>query len=138
MHCSDVAWLLWNLGALLHRIQGAPRLAADVRLSCRSKVLSTLLLHRTLGASLQQKRDYLTRELSALGFRVVPNHGTYFLLTDIRPLLPPGSTESDVDFAKRLTIEGGVTTIPVSLLHGVCCDACPLLRPVIVTICKLH
>ena len=85
------------------------------------------VLLRNLGASLQQKRDYLTRELSSLGFKVVPNHGTYFLLTDIRPLLPPGSTESDVDFAKRLTVEGGVTTIPVSLLPVVCWNACPLL-----------
>ena len=71
---------------------------------------------RNLGSALQQKRDFLIRELTALGFKVLPNHGTYFLMTDFRPLLPPGSTETDVDFATRLTKEGGVTTIPVSLV----------------------
>ena len=35
-------------------------------------------------------------------------------MADFRPLLPPGSSETDVDFAMRLTTEAGVTAIPVS------------------------
>lgn len=33
-----------------------------------------------------------------------------------RPLLEPGSTETDVAFCERLTVEAGVTVIPVKLL----------------------
>ncbi|PNH10775.1 Kynurenine--oxoglutarate transaminase 3 [Tetrabaena socialis] len=69
-------------------------------------------LPSTLGPSLEVKRRYLEGELTALGFGVLPAHGAYFLITDISKFLLPG--EDDVGFAKRLTVEGGVTTIPVS------------------------
>lgn len=97
---------------------------------------------RGLGKSLQQKRSILEKQLVDIGFRVLPAQGTYFLVADFRwgvraavhlgtisqctsgwhgltsgcgcsPLLPPGSTEDDVAFCKRLTIEAGVTPIPV-------------------------
>ena len=113
----QAALQLRHLVARLHQSAAAAQCIASQHHAASPTCWSPTapLLHRNLGASLQQKRDYLTRELSALGFKVVPNHGTYFLLADIRPLLPPGSAESDVDFAKRLTVEGGVTTIPVRM-----------------------
>ena len=53
------------------------------------------------------------RELNALGFKVQPNHGTYFLMADFRALSSPDKPESDTEFAMRLTKEAGVTVIPV-------------------------
>ena len=53
------------------------------------------------------------RELNALGFKVQPNHGTYFLMADFRALSSPDKPESDTGFAMRLTKEAGVTVIPV-------------------------
>lgn len=68
---------------------------------------------RGLGKDLQRKRQYVEKRLAEIGFAVLPGQGTYFLVADIRPLLPAGSTETDVDFCQRLTVEGGVTLIPV-------------------------
>ena len=45
---------------------------------------------------------------------MLPGQGTYFMIADIRPLLPPGSTDTDVDFCQKLTVDVGVTLIPVS------------------------
>ncbi|GLC43274.1 hypothetical protein PLESTB_001491600 [Pleodorina starrii] len=68
--------------------------------------------YHSLGPSLEVKRRYLEGELAALGFGVLPAHGAYFLVADVSKFLRPG--EDDVAFAKRLTAEGGVTTIPIS------------------------
>lgn len=68
---------------------------------------------RNLGSSLQQNRAFLDRRLPEIGFRVLPGQGTYFLVADFRPLLPAGSTETDVEFCQRLTAEAGITLIPV-------------------------
>ena len=46
---------------------------------------------------------------------MLPGQGTYFMIADIRPLLPPGSTDTDVDFCQKLTEDVGVTMIPVRL-----------------------
>ncbi|EFJ44947.1 hypothetical protein VOLCADRAFT_106184 [Volvox carteri f. nagariensis] len=66
----------------------------------------------SLGPSLGVKRRYLEEQLAALGFGVLPAHGAYFLVADVSKFLRPG--EDDVAFAKRLTVEGGVTIIPIS------------------------
>jgi N-succinyldiaminopimelate aminotransferase len=39
------------------------------------------------------------------------------MIADIRPLLPPGSKDTDVDFCQKLTKDVGVTLIPVSALY---------------------
>eukprot|EP00884_Botryococcus_braunii_P006738 jgi/Botrbrau1/16065/Bobra.7_2s0036.1 len=70
-----------------------------------------------LGRQLQKKREFLADRLSRIGFRVLPAQGTYFLVADFRPLLPAGSRETDVEFCKRLTVEAGVTVIPVSAFY---------------------
>jgi aspartate/methionine/tyrosine aminotransferase len=67
---------------------------------------------RSLGPELEAKRAYLAKELADVGFGVLPSHGAYFLVADISPFLQPG--ERDTEFAQRLTVEGGVTTIPIS------------------------
>ena len=69
-----------------------------------------------LAASLQAKRDRLAAGLSGVGFAVLPAHGTYFLtaLTDgIGP-----SFATDVDYARWLTVEIGVATVPCSAFYA--------------------
>lgn len=65
-----------------------------------------------LAKELEGNRDYLARELKALGFDPLPAQGTYFLTTDISALRFNGS---DVDFCKHLTEHARVATIPLSV-----------------------
>lgn len=68
-----------------------------------------------LAGSMQAKRDRLSAGLRAAGLTVLPAEGTYFLIADIGAHLRDG--EDDQAFAKRLTVEAGVTTIPVSAFY---------------------
>ena len=70
-----------------------------------------------LAKDLQAKRDLLERGLDAIGFEVLPCHSTYFMNVDFRPL---GFDSGDVEFCRYLTIEAGVTVVPVSALYA--CD----------------
>jgi len=65
-----------------------------------------------LGASLQRKRLLLEPKLRQLGFDTVATHGAYFIVADARRFLR--EAETDDEFAQRLTVEAGVTVIPVS------------------------
>jgi methionine transaminase len=58
----------------------------------------------------QEKRDRFRRLLAPSRLRLLPVAGTYFQLADYSEL----SDEGDLDFARRLTTEAGVTGIPVS------------------------
>lgn len=66
-----------------------------------------------LAAELQAKRDLVAEGLAEIGFDVVPCHSTYFINADFRPL---GFNGDDVAFCRELTINGGVTPLPVSAL----------------------
>lgn len=68
-----------------------------------------------LTAEMQASRDRLAAGLRAAGLAVLPAEGTYFLIADISAHLRQG--EDDQAFARRLTAEGGVTTIPVSAFY---------------------
>lgn len=68
-----------------------------------------------LGRDLQAKRDLLEGGLRAVGFDVLPCHSTYFMNVDFRPL---GFDAGDVDFCRYLTVEAGVTAVPVSALYA--------------------
>ena len=68
-----------------------------------------------LAGTLARKRDRLAAGLAAIGFGVLPCDSTYFLNADFRPL---GFDEGDVDFCRRLTVEAGVTLVPVSALYA--------------------
>lgn len=67
-----------------------------------------------LRGDLARSRDRLTSGLTERGFRVLPSKGTYFLNIDIAPL---GETD-DVAFCRRLVMERGVATIPVSAFYA--------------------
>ena len=68
-----------------------------------------------LGRDLQAKRDRLQTGLRDIGFDVLPCHSTYFMNVDFRPL---GSDDGDVEFCRYLTVEAGVTVVPVSALYA--------------------
>ncbi len=72
-----------------------------------------------LPAFYQQKRDLFLRLMEGSRFRPIPCRGTYFQLMDYSAI----SDEPDVEFAKRMTIEQGVATIPVSVFYASGYDA---------------
>ena len=61
----------------------------------------------------QAKRDRLARGLAGSRFNVLPSPGTFFLMADYSEI----SKESEADFARWLTVEHGVTVIPVSAFY---------------------
>ncbi|MBT0570206.1 aminotransferase class I/II-fold pyridoxal phosphate-dependent enzyme [Curvibacter sp. CHRR-16] len=68
-----------------------------------------------LSAFFQPKRDLLAAGLSQAGFGLVPSQGTYFQLADYSALQPD---MDDVTFARWLTTEHGVASIPVSVFYA--------------------
>ena len=74
----------------------------------------------SLGGFYQQKRDLFIGLLKGSRFEIAPSAGTYFQLLDYRHV----SNEADVDLARRLTMEVGIASIPVSVF----CREAPELR----------
>jgi N-succinyldiaminopimelate aminotransferase len=72
-----------------------------------------------LAAGLQRSRDRMAAGLTEIGFDVVDCAGTYFITADFRPLIGrmQGFNGDDVEFCRRLTVEGGVTAVPVSAFY---------------------
>ena len=67
----------------------------------------------SLAGFYQQKRDLFCKLLRGSRFRFEPSAGTFFQLADYSAI----STLPDVDFARWLTIEHGVATIPISVFY---------------------
>lgn len=67
-----------------------------------------------LAGDLQAKRDYLAKGLRAIGFDVMDAQGTYFITADFRPL---GFNGTDEDFCRHITVEAGVTAVPLSAFY---------------------
>jgi len=67
----------------------------------------------SLGAFYQKKRDLFVGLMARSRFAFTPSAGTYFQLLDYGRV----SNETDVDLARRLTIEAGVASIPVSVFY---------------------
>lgn len=68
----------------------------------------------SLSHDLEAKRDRLAEGLAALGLKVLPTDGSYFITTDFRPL---GFNADDVAFCRHITEHAGVTAIPVSAFY---------------------
>ena len=66
-----------------------------------------------LGHQIQQKRDYFRKQMEQTPFQCIPSHGSYFECYSYALI----SDEPDMVFAKRLTTEYGVATIPVSAFY---------------------
>ncbi len=73
-----------------------------------------------LAGEMQRKRDRLAGALADIGFDVLPAHGTYFVTTDFRSL---GFKGTDEDFCRYITVEAGVTAVPVSAFYDAPADA---------------
>jgi methionine aminotransferase len=67
----------------------------------------------SLGAFYQKKRDLFVGLLESSRFGITPSCGTYFQLLDYGHV----SNETDVELSRRLTIEAGVASIPVSVFY---------------------
>ena len=70
---------------------------------------------QSLPGFFQHKRDLIAQGLSAAGFNLLPSHGTYFQLADYSAIRPD---LDDVAFARWLTLEHGVASIPVSVFYS--------------------
>ncbi|MCP1195763.1 aminotransferase [Acetobacter senegalensis] len=67
-----------------------------------------------LSADLAHKRDLLSAGLRGVGLDVLPCQGSYFVMADITPL---ANGLDDMAFARLLTEQAGVTTIPASAFY---------------------
>ncbi len=61
----------------------------------------------------QEKRDFFLSALKDSKFKITPCKGTYFQLLDYSNI----TDENDVDFAKRLTIDHKIASIPISVFN---------------------
>jgi aspartate/methionine/tyrosine aminotransferase len=68
---------------------------------------------KTLAADMQLRRDILVNGLTEIGFKALPCDSTYFVTADISAL----TDEDDLSFCLRMTVEAGVTLIPVSAFY---------------------
>ena len=66
-----------------------------------------------LGKFLQNKRDYFADLMKQTPFEPLPSFGSYFQLYSYKNI----STESESDFAIKLTQDAGVASIPVSAFY---------------------
>ncbi len=62
----------------------------------------------------QRKRDLFLSLIKDSRFKFTPSKGTYFQVLDYSEI----TEEYDVDFAKRLTIESGIASIPLSVFNS--------------------
>ena len=67
-----------------------------------------------LGQFYQQKRDEFRKKMKGSRFELLPCEGTYFQVASYAKI----SDENDIDFAKRLVLENGVATIPLSVFNA--------------------
>jgi len=70
--------------------------------------------YAALAGELEAKRDRFAAGLAKIGFDVVPCAGTYFIIADMRSV---GVDDDDVTACRRLTMEAGVTAVPVSAFY---------------------
>jgi len=70
--------------------------------------------YRGLAGELQVKRDRFAAGLARLGFGVAPCEGTYFITADVSPLR---LNADDIELCKQMTVEAGVTAVPVSVFY---------------------
>ena len=88
--------------------------------SCNTPVqyaLATFLRQKNeylkLGSFFQAKRNLFNSLMAETKFKSISSQGTYFQLYSYKNI----SDESEIDFARKLTIEAGVTAIPLSAFY---------------------
>lgn len=117
-HCTG-----WKLGYVV----SSPMLMAEFRklhqfncFSCHTPSQAALAAflentdaYTSLGAFMQQKRDYFINLMRSTKFDLLDSKGSYFICAKYQQI----SDEGDKDFAMRITKEYGVATIPVSAFY---------------------
>ncbi len=78
-----------------------------------AKYLKTPEHYLGLNAFYEEKRNYFLNLIKDLPFIYTPTRGSYFQLLDYSKI----SDEKDMDYAKRLTKEIGVATVPLSAFY---------------------
>jgi aspartate/methionine/tyrosine aminotransferase len=68
-----------------------------------------------LKAKLAARRDFLIAGLRDIGFDARPAPGAYFAMAAFAGLDPEGD---DLAFCRRLTVEAGVTAVPLSAFYS--------------------
>ena len=68
----------------------------------------------SLGDFYKIKRDFFRKKMKGSRFELLPCDGTYFQVASYKAI----SSESDLDFSKRLITEFGVAAIPLSVFNG--------------------
>jgi len=66
-----------------------------------------------LGNFYQEKRDFFINALKNTKFNIIPSQGTYFQLLGYSKI----TSDSDVDFAKRLIVDHKLASIPLSVFN---------------------
>lgn len=67
-----------------------------------------------LGSFYQQKRDFFRDLMKETKFELLPCEGSYFQIASYQKI----SGENDIDFTKKLVLEYGVATIPLSPFYA--------------------
>jgi len=70
--------------------------------------------YQHLAAGYRERRDLLLAALELTGLRAFEPDGAYYVMTDIAPV----TDEVDVTFARRLTADPGVATVPGSSFYS--------------------
>jgi len=73
-----------------------------------------LVKTENLGGFYKEKRDFFKQRMQSSRFELLPCEGTYFQVASYDAI----STDSDIDFTKRLVREFGVATIPLSVFNS--------------------
>lgn len=92
----------YNVYAINHPIQRAI-----------AKYLSDPAHYLNLSPFFERKRDHFLEAISPSRFSFIPTRGTYFQLLDYSSI----SDEGDVAYAKKLILEKGIASIPISVFN---------------------
>jgi methionine aminotransferase len=78
-----------------------------------SEYLETPSHYQDLSGFFQQKRDFFLGLIKDSRFKFTPSKGTYFQSLDFSNI----TNKNDFEFAKELTIEKGIASIPISVFN---------------------
>lgn len=68
----------------------------------------------TLGLFYQEKRDLFRELIKESRFKLLPSEGSYFQVASFEGI----SEDSDVEFTKKMVVENGVASIPLSVFNS--------------------
>ena len=99
----------------LQRVHQFLTFSSNTPVQCAyADILDNEKLFLELADFYQHKRDLFLELMEGSRFKPVPCKGTYFQMMNYASI----STEPDTDFARRITMEHGVASIPVSVFYN--------------------